>query len=168
MAKLKEPELDPSNSYEHAMRRLIAARFGAVWAAVPVAIEGADLEGVHDVRVASRRLRAAMDVAVDCFPEPWYTELHEVAKSITTELGEVRDRDVMLEFLAAEREQIKPGERAGIDRLMGRVVRERDEARTHMLAFLERLESEDVAGEAVRRFGPEAAAPWMDEEQTSS
>ena len=36
--------------------------------AVPVAIEGVDPEGVHDVRVASRRLRAAMDVAASAFP----------------------------------------------------------------------------------------------------
>ena len=50
-------------SYRDAMRGLIAQRFGAVWKAAPVALAGDDIAGVHDVRVASRRLRAAMDIA---------------------------------------------------------------------------------------------------------
>lgn len=160
MTKTKETDLDPDGSFRDGMRSLIATRFGAVWKAVPVAIEGTDPEGVHDVRVASRRLRAAMDVAAGSFPTDWYRPLHQTAKQITSELGEVRDRDVLLEFLAAERERCAPGERPGIERLIARLSAERDEARVHMLAFLEELEHNDVAGEAVRRFGPEAAAPW--------
>ncbi len=52
MAKPKDPVLDPGQSYRSAMQTLIAERFGAVWSAVPVAISGEDIEGVHDVRVA--------------------------------------------------------------------------------------------------------------------
>lgn len=160
MAKSDERDLDPNASYREGMRALIASRFGAVWKAVPVAIEGTDPEGVHDVRVASRRLRAAMDVAVGCFPDDWYRPLHEVSKEITSELGEVRDRDVLIEFLTDERDRVSPNERVGIERLIDRVTRERDEAREHMLAFLTRLETQDVAGEAAAHFGPEAEAPW--------
>ena len=100
MAKIDDPTLDPHQSYESAMRELIARRWAAVWAAIPAAVAGEDIEGVHDVRVASRRLRAAMDVAVACFPAKWYAPLHRVAKEITGSLGEVRDCDVMIESLA--------------------------------------------------------------------
>lgn len=164
MAKASERDLNPNAPYRDAMRDLIAARFGNVWKAIPTAIEGNDPEGVHDVRVASRRLRAAMDVAVGCFPDSWYRPLHDAAKEITSELGEVRDRDVMLEFLAAERERVSNNERVGIDRLIERVTRERDAAREEMLAFLSRLETDNVAGQAVRRFGSDAAAPWSNGE----
>lgn len=160
MAGTSERELDPDMSFRDAMRELIATRFGNVWKAVPVAIEGVDPEGVHDVRVASRRLRAAMDVATGCFPVTWYGPLHETAKRITSELGEVRDRDVMIEFLARERERVPKNERVGLDRLIARVSAEREAARARMLAYLESLERDDVAGEAVKRFGPDAAAPW--------
>lgn len=159
MAKTSEGDLDPNGSYRDAMKALIGTRFGAVWKAVPVAVEGVDPEGVHDVRVASRRLRAAMDVAAGCFPDTWYRPLHRVAKSITTELGEVRDRDVLIEFLVEERNHATPNERAGIDRLIARVTRERDAAREHMLRFLDNLESAGVAKETERRFGREAGAP---------
>jgi triphosphatase len=163
VASVSERDLDPNGSYRSAMRSLIGARFGAVWKAVPVAIDGSDPEGVHDVRVASRRLRAAMDVAVECFPQDWYAALHAVAKEITDELGEVRDRDVLLGYLEAERDRVARTERAGIDRLIARVSRERDAAREAMIAYLGRLEAAKVAEESVRRFGREAVAPWMDD-----
>jgi CHAD domain-containing protein len=159
MGKGRESDLDPGQSYRSGMRELIAARWGAVWRAVPVAIAGEDIEGVHDVRVASRRLRAAMDVAVGCFPDDWYRPLHAVAKEITGALGEVRDRDVLIEHLTSQREAAAPGERPGIDRLIARVDTEREVARGHMLAFLAGLDGQDVAGETARRFGPAAGKP---------
>jgi CHAD domain-containing protein len=163
MGKGNESDLNPAQSYRSAMRKLIAARWGAVWKAVPVAIAGEDIEGVHDVRVASRRLRAAMDVAVGCFPDGWYRPLHEVAKEITGALGEVRDRDVLLDHLTKQREAAAPGERPGIDRLIERVNREREAAREAMLAFLADVQTRGVAGEAARRFGTAAGAPETDE-----
>ena len=159
MGKVREADLDPRQSYRSAMRELIGARWGAVWRAVPVAIAGEDIEGVHDVRVASRRLRAAMDVAVGSFPDDWYRPLHGVAKEITGALGEVRDRDVLLDHLTKQREAAAPGERPGIDRLIARVGSERDAAREQMLAFLADLDHRDVAGESAKRFGPTAGKP---------
>jgi CHAD domain-containing protein len=144
------------------MRELIGARWGAVWRAVPVAIAGEDIEGVHDVRVASRRLRAAMDVAVGSFPDDWYRPLHAVAKEITGALGEVRDRDVLLDHLTKQRAAAAPGDRPGIDRLIARVGVERDAAREHMLAFLADLDDRGVARETARRFGPAAGKPDLD------
>ncbi len=159
MAKPKDPVLDPSQSYRSAMQTLIAERFGAVWKAVPVAVAGEDIEGVHDVRVASRRLRAAMDVAAPCFPRSWYRPLHAAAKEITGALGEVRDRDVLLETLAKERAAAPPAERPGIDRLIARIERERQAARTEMLAFLAGLDARGLPQEAAVRFGPAAGPP---------
>lgn len=163
----KDGKLEPNAAYRDAMAELIGARFGAVWKAVPAAIDGTDPEGVHDVRVASRRLRAAMDTAVGCFPGGWYRPLHRVAKAITSELGEVRDRDVLVDFLRTERDRVSPNECAGIDRLIARVEAERQAARAHMLAFLEGLREQRVAEETVRRFGRAAAAPWLDDEERS-
>jgi CHAD domain-containing protein len=135
------------------MRRLIDERWRDVWKAVPVAIAGEDPEGVHDVRVASRRLRAAMDVAVNAFPSDWYKPLHRIAKEITSELGEVRDRDVQIEYLMSERERASPGDHTGIDRLIARLDREREAARAEMLAYLATLEANDVPLVTARRFG---------------
>ncbi len=145
-------------TYRTAMRALIGERWEDVWKAVPRAVEGTDIEGVHDVRVASRRLRAAMDVAAPAFPSHWYKPLHEAAKEITSELGEVRDRDVMIEYLTGARDAAPPNERPGIDRLIGRVERERMAAREIMEAYLQRLAQEGLRDETRRRFPTESAA----------
>ncbi len=134
------------------MRGLIGERWEAVWNAVPRAAEGTDIEGVHDVRVASRRLRAAMDVAAPAFPASWYKPLHSLAKEITSELGAVRDRDVMLEYLTAQRDAAPPNERPGIDRLIARIDRERAAARAEMETFLQGLADRGVREETRRRF----------------
>lgn len=145
--------------YRLAMRSLIGQRWGAVWKAVPVALEGTDPEGVHDVRVASRRLRAAMDVAASAFPASWYRPLHRAAKEITGALGEVRDRDVLLQAIVAEREAAPAAERPGIVRLIDRIERERAAARVEMEHFLRTLIESGLADETVARFGQEAKPP---------
>jgi exopolyphosphatase/pppGpp-phosphohydrolase len=147
-----DPVADPAD-FREAMEALIAERWAAVWEVIPVALAGEDIEGVHDVRVASRRLRAAMDVAAPVFPRRWYKALHRTAKEITSALGEVRDRDVLLDSWRADRERAPVVERPGIDRLINRVERERTEARLRMEEYLQSLLDSPLRREVEQRFG---------------
>jgi hypothetical protein len=140
-------------SFRETMLGLIGERWRVVWEAIPVALEGANIEGVHDVRVASRRLRAAMDVAEPAFPRKWYKRLHRNAKEITGALGEVRDRDVLLEALRADRSVAPAAEHPGIDRLIERVECEQVAARADMERFLRQLLDGSLRCELERRFG---------------
>jgi len=152
--RLGKPQPDTRDrNFRETMRALIAERWLAVWEALPAALEGTDIEGVHDVRVASRRLRAAMDVAAPAFPGKWYTPLHRTAKEITGALGEVRDRDILLEALRADRSAAPLAEHPGIDRLIDRAEFERDAARTEMEQYLRELLDGPLQGELDRRFG---------------
>jgi CHAD domain-containing protein len=156
MSEKHGPKLAPDQPFCTAMRDLIAVRFEALWKAVPAAVAGDDIEGVHDVRVASRRLRAAMDVAVECFPSDWYRPLHRTAREITGALGAVRDLDVQIEAFAFERLNSPPEEWQGIDRLLTGLEAEREIARQSMLEFLAEVDAVDIAGEAAQRFCPQS------------
>ncbi|HET7092426.1 MAG TPA: CHAD domain-containing protein, partial [Thermomicrobiales bacterium] len=96
------------------------------------------------------------DAGARCFPKRWYGRLRRDARSLTRELGAVRDRDVQLQALMAERNAAPMDERAGIDRLIGRIERERVTARDEMFGFLRDLDDRGVAVETIRRFGPGA------------
>jgi hypothetical protein len=147
------PEPEPHDLvFRDAMRALIRERWQDVWKVMPAAIEGTDIEGVHDVRVASRRLRAAMDVAAPAFPKGWYKPLHRSAKEITSSLGEVRDRDVILERLQEQRAAASPADWPGIDRLISRIDSERIVARAAMEAYLANLMHGPLQEEVERRF----------------
>lgn len=155
MTPREKSSVVPGAPFRTAMSSLIYDRWQDVWKALPVAIEGSDPEGVHDMRVASRRVRAAMDVAVDAFPSSWYAPLHKTAKRITNELGEVRDRDVQIAYFAEYREGCDAGDRPGVDALIARLTGEQSAARESMLVFLARLEERGVREEIERRFSPE-------------
>jgi CHAD domain-containing protein len=156
MAFGTEQDLSPDHDYCAAMRQLIATRVDALVGAIPAAMAGADIEGVHDMRVASRRLRAALDVAAPCFPDDWYPPLQNLVKKITGTLGDLRDRDVIVEALTADRDAAPPEEWPGIDRLIAKIDAERAVARAEMLEFLADLEQRDFRGDAEHRFAPVA------------
>jgi len=61
--------------------------------------EAQDIEYIHRMRVASRRLRAALPLFSSCFPEKQYSKwMHEIT-AITRALGDARDADVQIAFL---------------------------------------------------------------------
>ena len=88
-----------------------------------------------------------------CFPKSWFKPLHEAAKEITSALGEVRDRDVLLEFLNAERASAPASDAPGIDRLIARVRGEHDRARLGDDPFSRPDREPRARTESMRRFG---------------
>lgn len=65
----------------------------------PVARLGDDIEGVHQMRVATRRLRAALDTFRDILPTPLVKQRRGL-RSLGRALGEARDLDVQHERFA--------------------------------------------------------------------
>jgi len=58
-----------------------------------------DIEHIHRMRVASRRLRAALPLFKSCFPEKKFRMWMRQLKKITRALGDARDVDVQMAFL---------------------------------------------------------------------
>jgi exopolyphosphatase/pppGpp-phosphohydrolase len=160
-------EADAPPMFRDAMRALIHERWQDLWNAMPAAMEGATSEGVHNLRVASRRLRAAMDVAAPIFPRSWFKPLHRAAKEITGALGDVRDRDVILERLEEQRANLAPADWPGVDRLIARISEERTAARAAMEMYLAELVNGPLRGEVERRFGPSNNAATRDPEEAA-
>ena len=153
MARDKDPVLQADQDFTSAMTALIAPRWERVWTELDRLRHGDDADAIHDIRVASRRLRAAMDVAVPCFPADWYAPLHRTAREITSALGGVRDRDVILDALGADRDNAPDEDHAALDALIARVEHERTLARRAMREFLAVLESSGARATSRTRFG---------------
>ena len=133
--------LEASTAYRLAMGRIIEQRFDEMMVFKDGTLLGRDPEALHDMRVASRRLRAAMDVSLACFPKR-YLYYHRTVKELTDQLGGVRDCDVLREALTAYRDTRPDLERPGVNRLLRELRAEREARRTDMLAFFVRLDSE--------------------------
>ena len=105
---------------------------------------GVDVDAVHDMRVASRRLRAAISVFAAAFPVREYVQFEREVKGITDALGEARDLDVMIESLREEAEKLPVEIQGGI--LSFVALREQDRAarQTTVDRALDRLHKRDL------------------------
>ena len=102
--------------------------------------KGDDIEALHDMRVASRRLRAALSVFVAAFPpKPFGVIEKEVAKT-TDALGAVRDSDVQIEFIQAAIDKAPESEKVGLRAFVTHLQQERDRERVLLVKELNRLE----------------------------
>jgi CHAD domain-containing protein len=59
---------------------------------------GEDIEALHDMRVASRRLREALEIFQFCFPQKIYDRLYDRVRRITRALGQARNADVAVDY----------------------------------------------------------------------
>ena len=70
MAKAREiPGLTADIPFREAAALAVGTRADEVWEHEHRVMDTGDIEGVHDMRVATRRLRAAMEIFAPCFPK---------------------------------------------------------------------------------------------------
>jgi CHAD domain-containing protein len=122
---------------------------------------GTDPEDLHQLRVATRRLRAFLRAARPHLDREWADSLRTELSWLGTALGPARDLDVLTEYLTTELEQVGAGP-ADAQSLLAFVAAERAPARN---AVVEALSSERYL-ELLDRL-EQAATPPMTGERTS-
>lgn len=109
---------------------------------------GEDIEALHDMRVATRRLRAAMS-AFGPFLSPRILGFREQFGWIAAALGEVRDLDVQIERMAEWRAEVPEAQAIALDGVEQLLVARRRLARRRMLFALNSRRCDAL----VERFG---------------
>jgi CHAD domain-containing protein len=98
MKKSQNTAIPVCGSCVFAMRRLLL-QLDAFFLEMEGAKTEKNSEHIHQLRVASRRLRAALPICAPCVPEKRYRRWVDEIQDITRALSEARDADVQLEFL---------------------------------------------------------------------
>ena len=119
MAKAAAVPIGADMPFAEAARHTVAVRARELWEHSEGVLDTEDIERVHDMRVATRRLRAVLEIFAPCFPRDEHRAVLREVKQLADALGARRDPDVQLEAL---------GERPGV------------------AAFVERLRAEQRAG----------------------
>ena len=96
---------------------------------------GSDPEELHDMRVATRRLRAALKVFEAVLP-PTGAALRRELGWLGHGLSTVRDLDVQLGLLAQWRPGLPEADHAGLDGLVTLISAQHEQARQELLALL--------------------------------
>jgi CHAD domain-containing protein len=120
-----------------ATRQILRRFFDKLLAREEAVVKGEDSEDVHQMRVATRRLRASLQVAEGVYDSELIRRYRRGLRRIAQSLGAVRDCDVFLEHVAGYREGLRADRRATLDPLVAAVAAERLEVRKKLLSDLD-------------------------------
>lgn len=132
--------LEPDDSLAEAGRKVLAYHFARMLKHEPGTRQGEDIEALHDMRVATRRMRAAFRVFEQGYSKKAIKPLLAGLRATGRALGRVRDLDVFMETLQAYQLTLPPAEQSGLQPLLETWSVEREEARREMLAYLDSSE----------------------------
>ena len=154
MAKaLTVKDIAPEKSLEECARRIITTRLHEMMSFKEGAIEGTDIEYVHDMRVASRRLRAAMRNFADCFTRKKKFRRHlKRVERITSRLGDVRDLDVLIDRFQKDLKMMPEDAQSGVQNLVRHLQREREARRVPMFRLFEELDKSNFERKFLKFF----------------
>jgi CHAD domain-containing protein len=132
-------KLSAEQPYADAAATVIRRRTDAVFAHRRKAVlDLRDIEGVHAMRVASRRLRAALEVFGPCLHRKRGARALADVKALAGALGERRDRDVGLDLLTGLLGACAPAERRAAEVLIEDLRREQRQANRALSKALDR------------------------------
>lgn len=136
----------PPNGLALFGARLVLQRLEALTKEIEGTREAKDIEYLHRMRVASRRLRAALSLFKrHCFPKAKVKAWRKEIRNITKALGDARDRDVQIDFLERwENEHQEQKYQPGIERLLLRLRQDRKRLQAPLLQAINHFENSGV------------------------
>ena len=145
MAKARPIEgLTSNDAYAAAAAKIVSVRTREVADHSQNVLDVTDIERVHDMRVASRRLRAVLEVFAPCFPRGPYRGVLRDVKMVADALGERRDPDVHLAAMQKLAEALPPELRPGVELLADRQRARQATGNEILAAALEDLERTEL------------------------
>jgi len=146
MAKPTEIAITPDEPFAHAGARIVRVRTEQLFAEAEGVLDTEDIERVHDMRVASRRLRAVLEIFAPCFPPGPYKAVLRDVKRLADALGERRDPDVHIDAMRGFAAAVTAPQRPGIERLIEALGERQAAGNVALTAALEAAEAADLRG----------------------
>ena len=150
------PTIQAGDSVGDAARKIVAAQLARLRTADPGTRLGREPEPLHEMRVAVRRLRAAVRTFADGFPSRLRATLPDELRWIGQELGAVRDLDVQLANVAWHARHRAPPARRRLHAFRHHLERERGVHRAALMAALDSPRYFRLLA-TLERFGASAA-----------
>jgi CHAD domain-containing protein len=129
--------LSPDDTLAEAGRKVFLFQFAQMLAHESGTRLGADIEELHDMRVATRRMRAAFEVFGDAYEPKVMKTLLKGLRATGRALGHPRDMDVFMEKAHLYLNGLPEDQQTGLDPLLAAWEQERQSARQEMVAYLD-------------------------------
>ena len=133
----KNPGIKENDPMAEAGRKILRFHFAHMLAHEEGTRNGQDIEELHDMRVATRRMRAAFEVFGPYFRRKVVKKHLKRLRAAGRALGRMRDLDVSVEKAQRYLETLPEEERPGLDPLLNTWGQERTTERDQLLAYLD-------------------------------
>jgi len=133
----EHPGLLADDTMAEAARKTFYFHFQRMLYHEPGTRLGEDIEELHDMRVATRRMRAAFRVFGDHLDMKQLKPIRKGLRRTGQALGNVRDLDVFWDKTQRYLDALPPGQQGDLDSLREVWETEREKARAEMLAYLD-------------------------------
>jgi CHAD domain-containing protein len=140
VAKAGEIDVNPFEPYALAAARIVRQRTGELFEHAENVLDTSDIERVHDMRVASRRLRAVLEIFEPCFPQGDFKTVLRDVKALADALGERRDPDVHIEDMEELEKSFQVAYRPGLEALVERLRARQARGNDTLAAALDHVE----------------------------
>jgi CHAD domain-containing protein len=144
VAKAVEIEVSPWEPYAAAAARIVRVRTEELFGHAENVLDTEDIERVHDMRVATRRLRAVLEIFAPCFPPGGYKGALRDVKALADALGERRDPDVHVAALEAFAAAVPAADRPGVQELIARQRARQTAGNAVLASALEQVKRSDL------------------------
>jgi len=146
MAKAADIDVTPREPYRRAGARIVRVRTRELFDHAEGVLDTGDIEGVHDMRVASRRLRAVLEIFAPCFPQSEFKGVLRDVKQLADALGERRDPDVHIDALRTFSRSLVAANRHGVARMIEDLEERQARGNELLAAELERMQQRGLHG----------------------
>ena len=147
MAKAREvPGLDGHDPFRVAAAKVVSVRGTELFEQSANVLDTDDIERVHDMRVATRRLRAVLEIFAPCFERTLHRGVLGDVKSLADALGERRDPDVHIEALERFGGAVAEVDRPGVESLVARLREDQAAGNATVSHALQEIERSDLRG----------------------
>jgi CHAD domain-containing protein len=153
VARAREIELTADMPYAEAAARTVLVRAEELVEHSGGVLDTGDIEHLHDMRVATRRLRATLEVFEPCFPRKPFKRALRSVKGLADALGERRDRDVSIREMRAFGAEMPSADQRGIDALVARLGDEQAEANDALRSMVSAEQVEALRQDLVELAG---------------
>lgn len=140
MAKPKKiPYLDPGKPLDESLLKILSTRFGEMTSHEQGTIDGSDIEALHDMRVASRRVQAVLKIFRGVFPKKKFKAEYNELRMLIRSLGEVRDYDVFIDKIEKLKKESVETDNRALNLLIIRKKAMREQKRKLLLLHINTL-----------------------------
>jgi CHAD domain-containing protein len=120
------------------LRYILARQLDTILSRDPGVRLGGEIEDVHQMRVATRRMRSVLRAAGPLLKPQWEKPLRNKLGWLGRQLGEARDLDVQIAYFKGQFDRVKPADQAAFERFIEYLEDKRHKVQRQLISQLRR------------------------------